>query len=139
MYTNNFYAYKRTYIRMYMCSCYVSIYLTSLLIILKCRVGDAIESVNDIDLSCVFHKEAVKAIKESKEALHLVVRRRKGQHVALGCVLQAAGKPSLLATQQPHQTNINSSNQTETHEFAILVQKEGVLMHQIVLIICMYH
>ena len=41
------------------------------------RVGDVLEMVNNVNLSCADHRVAVRAVKECQGVLRMVVKRRK--------------------------------------------------------------
>ncbi|XP_064405216.1 disks large homolog 5-like isoform X2 [Halichondria panicea] len=79
------------------------------------KVGDILESVNGINLDNADHREAVRAVKETKRTLSIIFRRRKSAYPIVMGIVQ-----SVNSVPHPPPPQVAVAN-TETLEYSLYV------------------
>lgn len=86
------------------------------------RVGDILESVNGQSMANADHREAVRAVKESKGALTVAVRRRRHANPLLVGIVSAVNSV-------PHVDSTTSTAKPEEHNFSLLVTSKDSMLY----------
>ncbi|XP_064390775.1 tight junction protein ZO-1-like [Halichondria panicea] len=86
----------------------------------KIKVGDILESVNGINLDNADHREAVRAVKETKRTLSIIFRQRKSAYPIVMGIVQ-----SVTSVPHPPPPQVAVAN-TETLEYSLYVTSKEI-------------